>query len=197
MMGRERRKKALRQLTGGRSRFYSQPSPTGREDRQMLQKRELSSAFLRTGSFAHRKPWASSNVKMGSSADGCGASPNRNVRKTGRCFDAREPHSTSPAEERAKNAHPPYSLFAAIFRTFGRFGRMHPPASTRARGRAQSSGGLTGWHEWGKARTPQSASQAGVSLRLRKRASHPSPAKPVSVIAQVDGSGAATKLIDT
>src|SRR5580698_9753370 len=32
-----------------------------------------------------------------------------------------------------------------------------PPASTRARGRAQSSGGLTGWHEWGKARTPQSA----------------------------------------
>jgi hypothetical protein len=43
---------------------------------------------------------------------------------------------------------------------------------------------------------PQSARQAGVSLRLRRRASQPSPAKPVSVIAQVEGSGAATKSID-
>src|ERR1700733_520205 len=33
------------------------------------------------------------------------------------------------------------------------------------------------------------ARQTGLSLRLRRRASQPSPAKPVSVIAQVDGSG--------
>ena len=33
------------------------------------------------------------------------------------------------------------------------------------------------------------ARQAGVSLRLRRRASQPSPAKPISVIAQVGGLG--------
>jgi hypothetical protein len=41
-----------------------------------------------------------------------------------------------------------------------------------------------------KFRAPaRAAYQTGVSLRLRRRASQPSPAKPVSVIAQVAGSG--------
>ena len=38
-------------------------------------------------------------------------------------------------------------------------------------------------------RCARRARQTGLSLRLRRRASQPSPAKPVSVIAQVDGSG--------
>src|SRR5580704_15667048 len=46
----------------------------------------------------------------------------------------------------------------------------------------QADGGLG-------SRSPLHPRQAGVSLRLLARASQPSPAKPSSIIAQVDGSG--------